>query len=355
MLLSSIDDIKNHLKRGIPSPCYFVSGTDDHRRRSVVARLIEISAEKNSFDIHRFSGNVSADTVADAVFEVTFGGGRRCVLVTDLPLNSVGEGEYKKYEQLVEQTCAMGGEAVLIFTFDSVDTAQKKDGKKRDRFSPFKKLIEKSGGCVITCEEPSKTELCSMAEAAARKYHCTLDRSLAYYLIERCGTDSANLLNEVRKTAEYRGGGEITKADIDLMTSPTPDAKIYDLAAKISANNRAAAFEVIDELMSMGEKSASVLSALSGAFVDMYRAKAARASGKTADDILKDWNRAYARRAFAVTKALSAQQKYSPEALRECLDILLSAEQAMKGSNADDRIILEEAAAKIFAVGRENS
>lgn len=354
MIFKDIDEIKRHLKTGMPLPCYFVAGTDDYRRRAVVNKLVEISSGKSDFDTHKFSGNISADSLADAVFEVTFGGGRRCVLAEDIPFNILGDREYKKFEELVEQVCSAGGDATLIFTFSAVDTAPKKDVKKRDRFTPLKKLIDKRGGGVMQCDTPTKVELCGMMEAAARKYHCTLDRSLSFYIIERCGMDSANLLNEVRKTSEYRGEGEIRKSDIDLMTSPTPDARIYDLAAKISAGDRSGAFTVLEELRSLGEKPPAVLAALSGTFVDMYRAKTARSCGKTKADIAKDWPRAYARRDFVIDKAMTAQQKYSAAALRACLDILLSAEQAMKSSGGDADVILDETVAKIFTASRDS-
>lgn len=353
MIFKDFDEIKRHLKTAIPLACYFVAGTDDHRRRKVVSRLAEFSSENIDFNIHRFSGSVSADDLADAVFEVTFGGGRRCVIAEDIPFNSLGDREYKKLGELVEQVCLPGSDATLIFTLTQSPAAPKKDSKKRDRITPLKKLIDKHGGGVMQCDAPTKTELCSMMELCARKYHCSLDRTLSFYLIDRCGSDSANLLNEVRKTAEYRGSGEITKADIDLMTSPTPDARIYDLATKISAGDRTGAFIVLDELRTLGEKPAAVLAALSGTFIDMFRAKAARSAGKTKQDMLKAWPRAYARRDFVVDKAMAAQQKYSASALCECLELLLSAEQAIKGSGANDEVVLDETVAKIFAAARE--
>lgn len=350
MLFKDFDDIKRHLKTAIPLACYFVAGTDDHRRRKVISRLTEFSSDGGDFNIHRFSGSVSADDIADAVFEVTFGGGRRCVIAEDIPFNSLGDREYKKFEELVEQVCLPGGDATLIFTLTQAPAAPKKDSKKRDRITPLKKLIDKHGGGVMQCDAPTKAELCTMMELCARKYHCTLDRSLSFYLIDRCGSDSANLLNEVRKTAEYRGSGEITKNDIDLMTSPTPDARIYDLATRISIGDRTGAFEVLEELRILGEKPPAVLAALSGTFIDMFRAKAARSAGKTKQDIVKSWPRSYARREFVVDKAMVAQQKYSSSALCKCLELLLSAEQSIKGSGANDDVVLDETVAQIFAV-----
>ena len=69
--------------------------------------------------------------------------------------------------------------------------------------------------------------------------------------------------------------------------------------------------------------------------------------------MVKDWPRSYARRDFVIDKAMNAQQKYSASALRECLDILLSAEQAMKSTGGDDDVILDETVAKIFYAGRK--
>lgn len=351
MIFKDTEEVKRHIKIGIPLPCYFISGSDDYRRLTIQKKLAAISVEKgNDFDIHRFSGNVSADTLADAAFEITFGGGRRCIVAEDIPLNSIGDNEYKKFEELVKEISETPDGSVLIFSFGAIDTEPKKDEKKRDRFTPFKKLIDKCGGGIIKCDSPSSAELCSMIESAAGKLHCKIDRDLCFYMVERCGNDSARLLNEIKKVAEYHGSGDIRKQDIDLMTCPTPDARIYDVAAKIAAKDRDGAFEVINELRELGEKPPVILNVLSGTFVDMLRAKTARSSGKTKQDILKDWHKSYARRDFVIDKAMSLQSRYSNAELLRCLDILLGGEQKMKSIAADENIVLDETVAEIFAV-----
>lgn len=351
MIFKDTEEIRRHIKIGIPLPCYFISGSDDYRRLAIQKKLAAMTVEKgNDFDIHRFSGNVSADTLADAAFEITFGGGRRCIIAEDIPFNAMGDNEYKKFEELIKELCEIPDGSVLIFSFGTVDTEPKKDEKKRDRFTPFKKLIDKSGGGIIKCDPASTAELCTMMENAARKLHCSVDRDLCMYMVERCGNDSAQLLNEIKKVAEYRGSGEIRKQNIDLLTCPTPDARIYDVASKIAAKDRDGAFEVINELKELGEKPPVILNVLSGTFVDMFRAKNARNNGKTKQDIVKDWPKSYARRDFVVDKAMNLQARYSGEELLKCLDILLEGEQKMKGTVSDDEIILDETVAEIFAV-----
>ena len=351
MIFKDMEEVRRHIKVGIPLPCYFISGSDDYRRQSVLKKLVDMTVKGGTgFDNHRFSGNTPADTLAEAAFEITFGGGRRCVVAEDIPFNSVGDTEYKKYEQLISKVCELGGSTVLIFVFSAIDTEPKKDAKKRDRFTPLKKFIDKCGGGVIKCDAATTAELCSVMERTAVKYHCQLDRSLCSYMVERCGSDSALLINEVKKTAEYRGSGIITKADIDLMTSPTPDARIFDLTAKIAARDQSGAFAVLSELREMGEKPSLILNVLSGAYIDMFRAKAARNSGKSKQDVAKDWPRAYARRDFVVDKAMTAQNRYSAASLLRCMDILLLAEQKMKSSGGDENVLLDETVAKLFAV-----
>ncbi|MGN0628814.1 MAG: DNA polymerase III subunit delta [Oscillospiraceae bacterium] len=351
MIFKDMEEVRRHIKIGIPLPCYFISGSDDYRKQVVLKKIADMTVKGGTgFDSHRFSGNTSADTLADAAFEITFGGGRRCVIAEDIPLNSVGDSEYKKYEQLITEVCELQGSTVLIFIFTAVDTEPKKDAKKRDRFTPLKKHIDKCGGGIIKCDAATTAELCSAMERTAVKYHCQLDRSLCSYMVERCGNDSALLMNEVKKVAEYRGAGIITKADIDLMTSPTPDARVFDLTSKIAFRDQSGAFAVLAELREMGERPSLILSVLSGTYIDMFRAKAARNSGKSRQDMVRDWPRAYARREFVADKAMTAQGKYSAASLLRCLEILLSAEQKMKSSGGDENVILDETVAKLFAV-----
>ncbi|MBR2041837.1 MAG: hypothetical protein IJ945_05670 [Oscillospiraceae bacterium] len=357
MIFKDMDEIRRHLKIGIPLPCYFIGGADDKRKRTILNKIVSITTEGGSgFDNHRFSGNVSADAVADAAFEITFGGGRRAVVCEDIPFGNMGDNEYKKFEQLITEVSGMGGSTVLVFIFTSADAdTVKKDSKsssgKKNRFEALKKLIDKCGGGIIRCETPTTAELCNIIEKTCSKYKCSIHRDLCAYMVERCGNDSALLQNEARKVAEFKGSGIITKADIDLMTCATPDAKVFDLSAKIAAKDRTGAFAVLEELREMGEKAPLILNILSGSYIDMFRAKSARSCGKTKADIASDWPKSYPKpRQFLIDKALTAQSRYSSSALLRCIDVLLDAEQRMKSTGGNEDIILDETVAKLFSI-----
>ena len=360
MIFKDMEEVRRHLRIGVPFPCYFIGGSDDQRKRTILNKIVSITTEGGTgFDTHRFSGNVSADTVGDAAFEITFGGGRRCVVCEDLPFGSMGENEFKKFEQLVTEVSEMGGSTVLVFAFYSVETEPKKDSKaksesktgKKNRVEALKKLVDKCSGGVINCETPTTAELCTIIEKTCAKYKCSIHRDLCSYMVERCGNDSALLINEARKVAEYKGSGIISKADIDLMTCATPDAKVFDLSAKISAKDKTGAFAVLQELREMGESAPLILNILSGMYIDMFRAKSARSSGKTKFDVAADFPKSYPKpRQFLIDRAMTAQSRYSSEALLRCLDTLLDAEQRMKSTGGDADIILDETVAKLFSI-----
>ncbi len=358
LIFKDMDEVRRHLKIGMPLFCYFIGGSDDKRKRGITDKIVKTVTENgDGFDSYRFSGNVSADTVAEAAFEITFGGGRRCIVCEDIPFNSMGDTEYKKFEQLITEVNELGGSTVLVFHFETVDTEGKSSSKnkgdtpKKNKIESLKKLIDKLGGGVIKCESATTAELCGMIEKTCGKYHCSIHRDLCNYMVQRCGSDSSLLMNEARKVAEYKGEGIISKEDIDLMTCATPDAKIFDLYTKIAARDRKAAFKVLDELRDMGEAPALILNILSANYVDMFRAKTARAEGKGKPEIAADFPKSYPKpRQFIIDRAVNSQGRYSFAALSECMEILLSAEQKMKGTGCDDSVILDETVARLFSV-----
>lgn len=371
MIFKNMDEVKRHLKIGIPLSCYFIYGTDSQRKRTILNKIVEITTEGGTgFDTHRFTGDVSADTVADAVFEITFGGGRRAVVCEDIPFNAMEENEYKKFEQLIDETAQLGGRTVLIFYFDTVSTeksnsqkndaqksgskkndAQKSDTREKNKAEPLKKAIEKNGGGIIKCEYMDSPALVAMIDKICGRNHCEIHRDLCEYMIERCGNDSSVLQNEAKKVSEYKGHGNITKEDIDLVTSATPSAKIYELYNKISTRDRSGAFFVLDELNAMGEAPQMVLFALSSNYIELLRAKTARAEGKTSSDLISDFPKSYSgNRNFLAGKAMTAQRSYSQKAILEALELLRLADIKMKSTGIDNTLILEETVAKLFTI-----
>lgn len=363
MIFKDMDAVKQHLKLGMTLPVYMVYGEDDLRKRGIVSKISSlVTGGGNGFDNYQFTGTASADEIADAAFELTFGGGRRCVIAEDIPFNSMGSAEFGKYEELVKEVSEMGGDTVLIFSFFTVSTEPKKkksdevdeengeeaEAKKANCVEKLKKLVDKAGG-VIKCAHATDSELATMIEREAIKYHCIIERDEAVHMIERCGNDSALLKNEIKKVAEYKRNGRITYSDIDLMTSPTPDVYIFKLTDRIAERNESGAFEVLSELMERGEPIPLVFNILGSAYLKMLKAKLAKSQGVSVAGLMEDYPKDF-KTEWVANKTISAQSRYSKKGLLECLDILVGAEQRIKSSNGDERVILDETLARLFAV-----
>ncbi|HPW00214.1 MAG TPA: hypothetical protein PLP20_04055, partial [Oscillospiraceae bacterium] len=170
MIFKTADELQRHIRLGVPLPVYFIYGSDAARKRKFADALASLaSGGKVGPGLHIFSGNISADTLADAAFEISFDGGRRCVLAEDLPLEKLSQTERGKLEQFVTELCAENG-ATAVFLYSAVDAEPKKDKKKLEKYVSFRKLIDKKGGGVVLCAPYTTAELCRLAEAEAEAH-----------------------------------------------------------------------------------------------------------------------------------------------------------------------------------------
>lgn len=73
-------------------------------------------------------------------------------------------------------------------------------------------------------------DLISNLKKIANAYQVTIDDNTAKYLVESCGSNMQDLINEIRKLIEYKGtGGAIKKEDIDKLCTKQIQAIIFDL------------------------------------------------------------------------------------------------------------------------------
>ena len=98
------------------------------------------------------------------------------------------------------------------------------------------------------------------------------------------------------------------------------------------------------------EEPVKILAILSGAYIDMYRVKAALLSGKKTTDVQLLYKEAYKKRDFVLNNAASAASKYSLEKLRCALELLAGADTAIKTTRADGAFILERLVLELMRI-----
>ena len=292
------------------------------------------------FNSYRCDGKapVDLDALADSVLSLPVMAPRRFALVDDLDPELLSAQDLEKLRQLGEERPE---ESLLVITVRSAELDPKKKGSKGGKL--FALCDEWGAACPFPRPTPQDAARAAMAEAA--KLGSSMDQKAALLLAEYCGRDSLRMQEEARKLAAYAPEG-ISPDTVKLLVAPVTEARVFDLSDKIVAGDLSAALGAIDDLCFLRESPVTILSILSMAFVDMYRAAAARKAGIPPAEAKKAYG--YGGSGYRYDKGVQNQRRFSVPQLEDILRLLERADGEMKQSGAEPRTVLETAVAEIF-------
>ena len=156
------------------------------------------------------------------------------------------------------------------------------------------------------------------------------------------------LLGELEKLCNYKQSGEIQKADIEAVAAKSLEANVFDLSKALVAGNCARALMLLQKLLSEKERPEMILGTLISAYVDMYRVKLALVAGEKAEYPAQFFN--YKGREFRLRNAARDANTLSVEELRRCLDLLGTADRALKSGTSDEKTVLERLLVQLSGV-----
>lgn len=332
-------ELKLQLKNGDYSSAYFIYGEESYLKEIYINKLKSKLVDDSfaDFNFHQHEGKDSSidDIIMDAsvlpmMSEYSF------ILVHDFPFDkSSDEDKIKEYLEEINEN------AVLVFWYDSIEVNPKRV-KKWDRLI---KLFAKYGSSV-NLEKRSESELAKLIINSAKKRGCVIDRPNALYLISVVGSEIQVIFNELEKICAFVGEGEITRSVIDNLAVKSLQARVYDLSKFILKGNSDGAYGVLTALFAQKEEAIPILAVLSSCYVDMYRVKCARQAGVPDAEIISNFG--YKGREFLIKNAARDGSYMSIDAMRSALDLLSSADEKMKSTVLDDRMLLEETVAKLL-------
>lgn len=299
--------------------------------------------EADGLNFLRMRGVPDMNSLSDFAESLPFFAEHKCVKITDLDAEELDNDQLKALISLIEQ---LPDTTVLIIAQTGLEIDDKKPKAKT------KKLIQAVEKCGAVCKLmflPLERTAAMAAKKAARA-GCTMSQDNALHLSELCGRSLTIIQNEVDKLCSYKQSGEITREDIDALTPRLIDVSVYALADCLISGNPGRAFRMLDDIFAECVEPIIIMSALSGAFVDFYRAKLGQTARKSAADAAKDFG--YYGRAFVMTNAYRTAQRLSERYLRDCIAVLFRTNKLMNSSKTDSRLLLERAIAEISAVAR---
>ena len=348
--------LREQLAAGSFSRVYLIAGEEKYLVRRAAGRLIK-KAESEAFpefNSHAFTNDSEVDSISDAAQAAPFFAEHKWVAVSDFDVDEKNSAELQKLYELLDET---PDTTSLVFWYPTLDF----DGKKSKKWKDFLKAAGERGS-VLLCGRRTGAELQKMLLREAEKAGLTLSRQNANRILEYAGQDVNTLLHEMEKLCAYALGqaaetplqekrpAEITAEMIEELVPKTMETKVFLMSDALVAGNYEKAYQLLDQLFAQNEEPISILAALSSAYVDMYRVRAALESGLPAA-AAKEYDN-YQNREFRLRNAERNVRRMKPEVLRKSLDLLLEADMALKGSRLSKRLILEELIAKLLLAAK---
>ena len=357
--------LKQQLAAGNASGVYLIAGEEKYLVKRAAGRFIK-KAEKEAFpefNSHAFTNDSGVDSIADAVQALPFFAEHKCVAVADFNVDEKDSTELQKLYELLDVT---PDTTSLVFWYPTLDF----DGKKSAKWKKFLKVMGEKGS-VLFCERRTGPELQKLLLREAEKAGCVLSRQNANRILEYAGQDVTALLHEMEKLCAYALGQEtlrspegplsaelppnkepveITAEMIEDLVPKTTETTVFLMSNALVAGNYERAYQLLDLLFYQNEEPIAILGALSSAYVDMYRVRAALGSGLSASAAGEYGE--YKGREFRLRNAERSVRNLRSDILRNSLDLLLEADMALKGSRLSGRLVLEELVAKLLLAAK---
>lgn len=191
------------------------------------------------------------------------------------------------------------------------------------------KLVEaiEKNGVVCNFEVLKPVQISKRLKAICNAYKVNITEPNLQLLIENCGTNMQDLINEIRKLIEYAGeGGTIEKSAIENLAIKQIDAIIFDLTDNLGKKDIKKAMEVLNGLIYNKEPIQKILITLYNHFKKLYIVKL---SEKYNRNLAESMN-LKANQMFLTTKYKKQSEYFKEAELRKILEELINLDKNYK-------------------------
>jgi DNA polymerase-3 subunit delta len=277
------------------------------RLKELIGKFV---AKHGELAVERFDAEeAEASAMIEAIQALPFLAASKMVIVRNGSAN-------QQFAAQIEQTLSsVSGSTDLILYEPNIDkrTAYFKVLKKQTSFEEYKNL--------------DKPNLAKWLAAEAKKHDTKLSFSDANYLVERLGENQELLYNELSKLALY--DPHISKENIDLLTDPTPQSKVFDLLDAAFAGKKGRALELYEDQRAQKVEPQAILAMIAWQLQTLSLIKTAEE--RSPDQIAKDAGM----NPYPVKKATVMANKLSDDRLRQMVSEALEIDLKGKTTSLD--------------------
>ncbi|MCR4901941.1 MAG: DNA polymerase III subunit delta [Butyrivibrio sp.] len=314
--------INEDIKNGTFKPCYLVYGEEVYLRYQNRDKLYNaMIAGADKMNLHRYEGSdINPLEIIDMAETMPFFAERRVIVVENSGLFKSGCPELAEYLKNPAET------ACFVFVETEVD-------KRKDMYK-----VVRAKGLDIDCEKQDERTLSRWIAKLFAAENKNISQHAIMHLLDRVGTDMANISNEVEKLFGYCAFKDtVTEEDIDAVCANWLTSRIFAMTDAIVEKKQKTAVDLYYDLLALKEPPAKIQSLIIRQFNIMLQVKEMYMNNKDRSLIASTLKL----HPFVTSKYIDWSKKYSMEELKKALELCVSNDEAVKTGRLDQIISVE--------------
>ena len=320
-------------------PAYLIHG-DDHGRIAERRARLRMLAEQESGaqGIEVFEGErATPEAVVAALNAMTFALGRRFIVV-----DGVERWKESALDELGTSLAALPEDTTVAF-FAREDARAKAP-------TALHQAVRKAGGDISAEQGLKPWELPKWVAASAREHGLELDADAARALIAHVGERQQRLLRELEKLALAVGEGRVKAEQIEELTAPSAERKVWALSDALVAGDEAASTRLFLSLRAQGESVAGMIYAIARRLRDALEVARALERGEPQAQVKRSLRMPSRAADRLIADAGRTGSERLERALEALADLELTSRGGGKGAGSEDSATLV-AIARIAGAG----
>lgn len=268
-----LEELEKELKQGILHSLYLLYGEETFLLENSLKTIKKLFGEKISGINYIILDDSNVNEIISDIETPAFGYEKKLIIAKNTGIfkkdlkkktKNDNSGLKDKLNTYFKENIEIINESViLVFVEELVE--------KCELLETINKL-----GVVCNFEYQKPYQIQNRLKAIINGYKVNVEVSTLAYLIECCGTDMQELINETRKLIEYVGpGNTITNQDIDKLSIKKMESIIFDLTDSLGKKNTKQAIDVLRNLILSKEPLQKILITLYNHFKKLYLTKLA--------------------------------------------------------------------------------
>ena len=314
------------------SPLYLLYGEEQYLIETAVNKIKKKFGELLLGINYIVLDETNADNIISDIEVPAFGYEKKLIIVKNSGLfkkdgrKKAGTPLQEKVTEYIKNNLDIIKESVIIVFMEN----------EVDKNSVFEQ-IEKNG-IICNIEELKQLQLVKKLKQICMLYKVNCDETTLNYLVENCGTNLQNLINEIRKLIEYAGeNGKITIEDVNSLAIKQMESVIFELTDNLAIRKIDKDLDVLDNLIYQKEPLQKILITLYNHFKKLYITKIAIKDKINIAESLK----LKPNQTFLVNKYTMQSKYFKEEELRAILQEFIDLDYKVKNGMIDINIGLE--------------